>query len=226
MNIVKFIYKPVVGWAAHQAIVGRNRDRFNPAKGRFMRAEVDRLLVETWRTFDQLAPGVPREPTVGSRMNILLSCLSLAFFQSLLAAGVERDYAIELFADAAWKVYAKWAILPRFIARLISRDPQRRMNIAVGMFLRFPFNPPAYRFDSSPARDSIAVNIRRCPVAEYFRARGAADLCVGSWCNLDYGLAQMWGGWLERGGTLAGGAEFCDFRFKAARRMESEGVQS
>jgi hypothetical protein len=44
--------------------------------------------------------------------------------------------------------------------------------------------------------------MQRCPVAEYLGSRGAADLCAGSWCNLDYALAEMWGGTLERSGTL------------------------
>ncbi len=56
--------------------------------------------------------------------------------------------------------------------------------------------------------------MRRCPVADYLGSRGAADLCAGSWCNLDYALAEMWGGTLERSGTLVGGASCCDFRFR------------
>jgi len=52
------------------------------------------------------------------------------------------------------------------------------------------------------------------PVADYLGGRGAADLCAGSWCNLDYALAEMWGGTLERSGTLVGGASCCDFRFR------------
>ncbi|MFQ5740811.1 MAG: L-2-amino-thiazoline-4-carboxylic acid hydrolase, partial [Acidobacteriota bacterium] len=68
-----------------------------------------------------------------------------------------------------------------------------------------------YRYSRLPSNDGIYFDMRRCPVAEYFRSSGAADLCVGSWCNLDYGLAEMWGGWLERTGTLAGGDDCCRF---------------
>lgn len=59
------------------------------------------------------------------------------------------------------------------------------------------------------------LDMLRCPVAEYLAAHGASDLAVASWCNLDFPLARMWGGELERHGTLAGGAEHCDFRFRA-----------
>jgi hypothetical protein len=55
----------------------------------------------------------------------------------------------------------------------------------------------------------------RCPVADYLGQRDAADLCAGSWCNLDYALAEMWGARLKRSGTLVGSASCCDFRFHA-----------
>ncbi|MBL6748913.1 MAG: L-2-amino-thiazoline-4-carboxylic acid hydrolase [Nevskia sp.] len=53
-----------------------------------------------------------------------------------------------------------------------------------------------------------------CPIADYFESQGASDLCVGTWCNLDFALAEMWGGRLERHETLSAGCARCDFRFK------------
>lgn len=216
-TLLKLIYRPVMKWAAHRGLIGRNQCGERPEKGRFNRAEVDRLLEEVWRNFDQLAPTVPCEPTVGNRMNMMLACMSISFLRSLLAIGVDRVYVIELFADVAWKVYEKWAVLPRFIARILTPDPAKQMRICVNMFLRFPFNSPGYIYTRLPSGDGISFDMRRYPVAEYFRSNDAADLCVDSWCNLDYGLAEMWGGWLERAGTLAGGDDRCSFRFKAAR---------
>ena len=67
--------------------------------------------------------------------------------QALTAAGIERDYAIELIGDACWEVYAQWGQIPRVVTRLITRDPARRMSISVEMFLRYPFNRPGYRYD-------------------------------------------------------------------------------
>jgi hypothetical protein len=217
MNLAKMLLKPVVKWAGRRAVVGRNRCRHQPEKGRFTGADVGRIVAAAWRNFDELAPSAPRELTVGSRMNMMLACVTVSFFRALLAAGVEQDYAIELCADAAWQVYAKWGILPRLVARLRTRDPVERMRIPVKMFLRFPFNPPGYRFERLPADDGIAFDITRCPVAEYLRTHGAAALCVGSWCNLDYALSELWGGRLERAGTLAAGDAACRFRFKVAR---------
>lgn len=217
MNAVALMISPVVRWAALRTMVGRNRLRDRPDQGRFTRTDVRRIHGEAWRLFGELGSGLPLEPTRGGRMNVSLACVTLAYLQALLAAGVERAYAIELIADAAWKIYEQWGRVPRVLARFVTRDPVGRMRWRVGSFLRFPFNPPAYDFERLPTPDGLTVTMHRCPVADYLRAHSAADLCVGSWCNMDYALAEMWGGQLERRGTLAGGEPQCDFRFKVGR---------
>lgn len=210
---VHLLFRPTVRWAAHQVLPGRNRSRRQPERGRFTHADVDSILVETWHRYVELAPAAPEEPTLGSRMNVHLAVLSLACFQTLRAHGAEQPYAIELFADMAWAIYAQWGRIPDSVARLLAQTPLQRLRLDVAAFLRFPFNPPGYAIERLADGEGVAFNVRRCPIAEYFQAHGAADLCVASWCNLDYALAEMWGGHLERSGTLANGDAFCDFRF-------------
>lgn len=215
---MRIIYKLVSKWALRRALLGRPRCRHWPEKGRFDATNMDHIYEQAWRNFDMLSGDVPEALTVGNKMNLMLACLSLSAFRALMAVGVEREYAVVLFADAAWKVYEKWGALPAFISRFLTRDPVKRMRLCVNLFLRFPFNPPGYVFERLPSDDGISLDMLRCPIAEYLSANGAADLCVGSWCNLDYGLAEMWGGRLERTGTLAAGADRCGFRFKPVRR--------
>jgi hypothetical protein len=217
-TLVKTIYRPVIKQAAHAGLIGRNRDSHRPDLGRFTRTEVDLILKQVWQTYDQLAPSVPQEPKLGNRMNMLLACMTLAFFRELMAIDIERDYAIEMFGDVAWKVYEKMGRLPNLVAQLLTSDPRERLRISVNLFLRFPFTPPGYIFERLLSNDGISVDILRCPVAEYFHKQDASDLCVGTWCNLDFALTEMWGGWLERSETLAGGFSRCDFRFKANAR--------
>lgn len=211
-----FLLKPWVGWAARSAIVGRNRSRHDPRSARFSAADVRRLLTAAWKSFEDRAPELPAEPTPGSRQNVLLACLTLAMFEALLDEGVERDYAVELVGDACWKVYAQWGQIPRLASRLATRDPVRRMRICVDLFLRFPFNRPGYAYEDRPEPLGRGLDMERCPVADHLVAHGAGDLAVASWCNLDFPLARMWGGSLERHGSLAEGAPRCDFRFRAA----------
>jgi len=54
--------------------------------------------------------------------------------------------------------------------------------------------------------------LRRSNLPAFFKDQDAADLCVQTWCALDYPLAQKWGGHLERSGTIAMGKDHCDFR--------------
>ncbi|MHB1568973.1 MAG: L-2-amino-thiazoline-4-carboxylic acid hydrolase [Solirubrobacteraceae bacterium] len=179
---------------------------------------MDRLLATAWTKFDRQAARLPHEPTLGSRQNVALACLTLSMLQALLAEGIERDYAIELIGDACWKIYAQWGQIPRVVTRLLSRDPATRMRTSVELFLRYPFNRPGYRYADVPEPNGRGLDMLRCPVADYLAANDASDLTVGTWCNLDYQLARMWGGELERHGTLAGGADRCDFRFRVSER--------
>lgn len=225
MNLLRAIDWPVITRATHGAFVGKNRSRKGPECGRFTVGEVNDFVREAWRKVEEMVPNLPKEPTFGSRMNVILACLSFSMLTVLVARGVERQYAIELVADAAWKVYRKWAILPRFFASLLTRDPTQRMKICVNAFLRFPFNPPGYKLERKPSVCGITFNILACPIARYLQKQGAADLCVASWCNLDFAVAEMWAGELERTGTLAEGRDRCDFHFKVvpARLLSQQG---
>ena len=217
--VLVVLVKPWAGWAARSALVGRPRSRRDPARGRFRRADVRRMLRGAWARFDRLRAELPAEPTAGSRLNVMLAALTLAMLDAVVDQGVERNYAVELVGDAAWRIYAQWGRVPRLVARLVTNDPARRMRICVNTFLRFPFNRPGYRYQDRPEPAGRALDMLRCPVADYLGAHGASDLAVGAWCNLDFELARMWGGTLERHGSLAAGDPRCDFRFKARPMM-------
>lgn len=201
--------------AAGRAIVGRNRSRTDPTAGRFTRREVARFVNDAFDRFERQVPGLPGEPTVGSRQNVMLAALTLSLLEILEEAEVERGYAIELTGDTCWRFYRHWGRITKTVTNLMSRDPTHRLRLSVNAFLTYPFGRPGYKFNDIPEEDGRSLNMLRCPVADYLGQRGAGDLCAGSWCNLDYALAEMWGARLERSSTLVGGADCCDFRFHA-----------
>jgi len=221
MDYVKLLYRPLAARAARHALVGRNRARQSPERGCFTRADVDGLLKTAWSDYAERVGGLPSEPTVGSRMNLRLACFTMCFFNALLGAGVERAYAIELVADAVWKVYRLWSTVALGLARL---TPGKTTSLAFAVTkaggrqarvsLSFPFNAPGYRIEPVPAESGTAFDVVRCPVADYFRRQGAIDLCSASWCNLDYPLAEMTGERLVRTKTLVRGDDRCDFRLR------------
>ena len=207
--------EPFACIAASRALVGRNRSLTDPTAGRFTRREVTGIVSDAFDRFERLVPDIPSEPTVGSRQNVRLAALTLSLMEVLVLAGVERSYAIELTGDTCWRFYRQWGRATKVVTNVVSRDPTRRLRLSVNAFLTYPFGRPGYRFDDVPEEDGRSLNMRRCPVADYLAQRGAADLCAGSWCNLDYALAEMWGATLERSRTLVSGADCCDFRFHA-----------
>jgi L-2-amino-thiazoline-4-carboxylic acid hydrolase len=210
------IGRPAVRVAAKRAMVGRNRSRTDPTAGRFTARQVSGFVADTFVRFDRHAPGLPSEPTAGSRQNVMLAALTLSFLEALEGSGVERRYAIELTGDTCWRFYRHWGQLTGSLAKLLTRDPVGRLRLNVNAFLSFPFGRPGYQFDDVSEPTGRSLDMRRCPVADYLGKHGAADLCAGSWCNLDYALAEMWGAGLQRSGTLVGGASCCDFRFRVS----------
>ncbi len=213
---VKRLFRPFIRSAARRSLLGRNRAHTRPAQGRFTQSEVEGLLRQTWQRYDTLALDAPVEPdfTFGNRMNVQLAVLTHAALQVFQETGIERGYAVELIADLAWKIYEKWGKIPVLLARLLGKRGVEQMRFSVDAFLRFPFSPPAYRMEHLPADDGARFDVARCPIGLYFRERGAADLCQAAWCDLDYGLAEMWGGRLERSQTIAAGCDHCDFYFR------------
>ncbi len=207
--------KPFGRVAASRAIVGRNRSRTDPTAGRFTHRDVVGFLNDAFERFEREAPSLPGEPTLGSRQNVMLAALTLSLLEVLEESGVERDYAIELTGDTCWRFYRPWGRITKTVTSVVSRDPTRRLRMSVNAFLTYPFGRPGYRFNDVPEADGRSLNMVRCPVADYLGKRDAADLCAGSWCNLDYALAEMWGARLRRSSTLVAGANCCDFRFHA-----------
>ncbi len=218
MDYVKFIYQPLATHAARHVLVGRNRTLQSPDRGRFTRGDVDNLLKKAWIDYAARAQRLSPEPTVGSRMNVRLACFTMSFFEALLAVGTDREYAIDLVADTAWRVYRLWSTIALVLARL---RPGKTTSLAFAvskggerpnLSLSFPFNAPGYLIEVVSADTGTAFDVVRCPIADFFRAEGAVDLCTASWCNLDYALAELTGEKLVRTKTLVRGNGRCDFR--------------
>jgi hypothetical protein len=219
MDYVKFIYRPLMARAARQVLVGRNRARQSPDRRRFTRADVDSLLEAAWLRYAEDVGKLRAEPTIGSRLNVRLACFTMSFFNALLEIDTERGYAIELVADAAWRVDRLWSTVALGLAYL-TPGKKTSLAFAVGsdddrqgkVSLRFPFNAPGYLIEPVAAGNGTAFDVVRCPIANYFRGQGAVDLCSASWCNLDYALAELTNEKLVRTKTLVRGDDRCDFR--------------
>lgn len=100
------------------------------------------------------------------------------------------------------------------MAGAMSNESVKKLRFATTAFRTFPFDSPSYLWKDVPAPPGVvAFDCLKCPVAEHFRSHNLSDLCVNTWCKLDYPLARQWGSELMRTGTIASGASVCDFRW-------------
>ncbi len=183
---------------------------------RMSRVEIRHLLVRTWTLYPTHLGSVDRRLAlgVGPALVLRLAACTSALHDALLEHGATHEGAIQIAAEVGWAVYRQMGRIPWLLSGLISRNPAKRLSISTQIFRRFPFGPSAYGWETKPSPAGVvAFNCVRCPVAEYFAAGKLSDLCVATFCALDFPLAHDWGAELQRNSSIAAGAPICDFRW-------------
>ncbi len=181
---------------------------------RHLGQETERVLSETWATYDVLEADLPLQPNNGATLTTHLAALTLALHRTLVSHDRSQAQSHALIHAIGWDIYRRMADPPWELARTITADPAKRLRIATDMFRRFPFGPPGYGWrDVDAGEDVVAFDCTKCPVAEFFAHHDDAELCTATWCALDFPVAEKWGGRLVRPKTIAGGHDHCDFRW-------------
>ena len=175
---------------------------------------VSDIMKQTWDRYYEIEPSVEIQPTFGAVFTTHAAALILAMHETLLRHGIAAAESHRLIYDIGWSVYRQMGEPPLLIAAAFTRDPHKRLKLATDTFRNFPFGSPSYEWRDVQSLDgAIAFDCVKCPVAEFFASQDASELCVQTFCRLDFPLAETWGGQLKRKGTIASGAEFCDFRW-------------
>lgn len=212
--------------AMRHIVAGRLIDRDRPERGRFAPGEVTRLLEDTYRIAAELLPQarLDRYPKLGNRQNVYLAVLTLAAYRAFRAADIDRDYTIELIADAGWKVYRAGVWGPRLVARMLTRDPQRQMNLILRAWLAYPFHAPdapaapGYHVEAWAGEDRFYTYWTACPpyaCVEALGTREEREAFFRIWCLYDYAIAREMvpGGRYVRPHCLARGDGVCDMEW-------------
>ncbi len=172
------------------------------------------LLKQAWDRYYEIEPSIAIQPTVGAVFTTHLAAATLALHEVLLRHGASAAESHRLIYDIGWRIYVQMGEIPLLAASAVTRDPHKRLRIATDLFRTFPFGAPSYEWRDVISTDgSIAFDCTKCPVAEFFAKNDASELCVQTFCQLDFPLAEKWGGRLHRTGTIASGAPICDFRW-------------
>jgi hypothetical protein len=226
-TILVWLYRPLLRRAARQVLRGRLLDHDQPERGRWLGRDVDRYLDEVWMRTRHLLPEarLERLPTLGNRHNVFLAVVTTSAYQIMLEHGVERRYAMSLVADVGWKVYAWMLQLAALPARLLSRDPQLRMERTLRALMRFPFGAPGrpgYEVRAWSEGDRFLTHWTHCPPQTFVRElaarhgdRGELEAFARSWCLYDWPAADLLAGdgqqgHYERPHTLSRGDPVCD----------------
>ena len=191
---------------------------------RFSESRVNKILDGALARYESEAPSLPSEAAIGGRLMVHCAALTAAVYRELLDEGQGEADAREVTAKVTAAIYDKMANVTWLVARISARSPVTRLKRATNAFRRFPFSEPAYQTEDVVADEqTVAFDVKRCPVAEYFCEQGLKELCVESFCNLDFALAEKWGAHLERTTTLAAGDDRCDFRWHVMPTGKDEG---
>jgi hypothetical protein len=169
------------------------------------------LLNSAWEKYESKINELEKQGSLGNWLVMNFAYLTLAAYQVLVDNGTEKDVAIERIRELTWDISSTWAIWGKNLTKYIYRNQMNQLNYFVGIVMKTLFSPPGYKFERGKTENGYYLDVKLCPVADLMIANDAADLCITTWCGVDFGLVDILGGNLQRKGTLAMGEKKCDF---------------
>ncbi|MCB9756293.1 MAG: L-2-amino-thiazoline-4-carboxylic acid hydrolase [Myxococcales bacterium] len=177
---------------------------------------IEAFTAQVWARYAALETQAPRFRQRINRGLFKLGLPALAIYRALQDdQGLARDAALELVEEVLTTRYH--AIFGRspLRARIMSQAVRlplvrRRMLHAIERL----DEPDGFRMRRVESDDLMAFDVHECALVKYFAREGVPELGPLI-CKLDDLIAgYMDGVTLERGGTIAGGASRCDFRYR------------
>ena len=196
---------------------------------RFSKDEVERIIQQTQDEFCAL---LPRLPYIGGKQNPLTTNLvACSWFLALYRVLQPRGLSDDEIGDLVYRVAEEWVkSSPRWIGRLqgllvktpllrivfgrISRQSQRRKY--PGDFVVQFVPGDRHNFD-------FGLDFTSCAIHKFFQAEQAGHFAKYM-CRIDYLTTGFKGIELMRTGTIATGADKCDFRYRLARHPKQQPI--
>lgn len=199
---------------------------------RWFKPETEQLLAAFDREANHLRPFVRLDelPGFGNQLMVEAAMFTLALDRALRHHEIDPSCSREILSDAGWSIYRRILSLTSLPARLVTRDPGRRLRWTIRMLLRFPFNArgaPGYAVQTWIEDGNIMTHFTHCPPQTF--ARRIADEtddpeCLRafreSWCRYDWPGADLIAGDGTRGHyrrtqALSKGDPVCDMCWMA-----------
>jgi ubiquinone biosynthesis protein len=212
-KLFKLLFSGYINKRVGKIWINQPTSKQHSGKGSFDSVDIINILAKSWEIYLTEALSLPQQPRMRLTLIMNFACLTLSAYQTLVGFGIEKDYAIELIYELVWDVTSRSASSANRLTKSIYQDTMRRLEVLVDLVMRVVFCEPAYQTNKGELQDGFFMDVCTCPVADYMISNQASDLCVNTWCAVDFGLVDIIGGRLERSGTRAMGKEKCDFRF-------------
>lgn len=181
--------------------------------GRDGAADVVALTAERY----QLPPALAG--TRAGRVDLRIASYLLALRDALVHSGMPMDQAEKLLADTMYRLM-RWLQQPLNLVAATVHPGSRlaRTRLREQLARRAFYRRPDWVMTDVDAPGCYAFDVRRCLYADYLGGRGEGTFCERVLCDQDLRMAEGHGEVLLRTGTLAGGADRCDFRYVVGDR--------
>jgi L-2-amino-thiazoline-4-carboxylic acid hydrolase len=194
---------------------------------RFAKDEVERIIQQLQDEFCAL---LPRLPYIGGKQNPLTTNLvACTWFLALYRVLQPRGLSDDEVGDVVYRVAEEWVTsTPRWIGRMqslliktpllriifgrISRQSQQR---------KYPGDFVVHFVPGDGRNFDFGVDFTGCAIHKFFQAEQAGHFAKYM-CRIDYLTTSYKGIELMRTGTIANGADKCDFRYRLAGRSSKQ----
>lgn len=174
------------------------------------------ILNSAWEKYEERISEMKKQGSLGNWLVMNFAYLTLSVYQVMVESGTEKKIAIYRIQELTWDISSTWTIRAKRVTKYIFQDQMKQLNYFVGIIMKTLFSPPGYKVKNGKTDSGFYLDVQQCPVADLMITNGAANLCITTWCGVDFGLVESLGGNLQRKGTLAMGKKKCDFVFTPA----------
>lgn len=199
---------------------------------RWLAAEINNFLASLEQEAETLRPVAHLDslPSFGNRLMVEFAVYTAACDRLLRRSGVAPATAREVVSAMGWDIYRRMLGFASLPAKLVTRDPGRRLRWTIRILLWFPFNAPGapgYAVDTRVEGKDILTHFNHCPPQTFIRKLSEQtddpellETFRQSWCLYDWAGADIIAGDNQRGHyrrlhTLSHGDSLCDMCWAA-----------
>jgi hypothetical protein len=239
-RLVRWILWRFIRDAAGRVLIDRSLRSKTRQEIRWLRRDINFFLSEVSTKASRLRrlAQLGALPDFGSRLMVELAIYTVAADRTLRDRDLDPRSAQDALGDIGWSVYRRLLAVSSLPARLVTRDPGKRLRWSIRGLLIFPFRPvgaPGYAANVFREGEDIHTHFTHCPPQSF--ARRIADETddpealtgfANSWCKYDWPGADLIAADGHRGHyirrrTLSAGDSVCDMCWVAhARSATSE----